>query len=225
MRETDGMENTTTHYIFDEEEGALKGTLKYMHHRTIEGQAIQYLSYAYDGFARLVRTTEQRPSGTYITDLEYDECSRISTTTYPTGVSIKNEYGNGYLRRILDADGHVLWKTNGINAYGQLTDAMLGNGTTTHRAYKEDMHYLDSIVTSNNLQNLSYGYDNFGNLASRKDNLRNLEETFQYDKMNRLTDIYLGNTHSQIMYDPLGRMTSKQADGQTVFDSPSGPMP
>ena len=217
MRETDGMENTTTHYIFDEEEGALKGTLKNMHHRTIEGQAIQYLSYAYDGFARLVRTTEQRPSGTYITDLEYDECSRISASTYPTGVSIKNEYGNGYLRRILDADGHVLWKTNGINAYGQLTDAMLGNGTTTHRAYKEDMHYLDSIVTSNNLQNLSYGYDNFGNLASRKDNLRNLEETFHYDNMNRLTDIYLGNTHSQIMYDPLGRMTSKQADGQTVF--------
>jgi RHS repeat-associated protein len=211
------MENTTTHYIFDEEEGALKGTLKYMHHRTIEGQAIQYLSYAYDGFARLVRTTEQRPSGTYITDLEYDECSRISASTYPTGVSIKNEYGNGYLRRILDADGHVLWKTNGINAYGQLTDAMLGNGTTTHRAYKEDMHYLDSIVTSNNLQNLSYGYDNFGNLASRKDNLRNLEETFQYDKMNRLTDICLGNTHSQIVYDALSRMTSKQADGQTVF--------
>ena len=35
--------------------------------------------------------------------------------------------------------------------------------------------------------------------------------------MNRLTDIYLGNTHSQIMYDPLGRMTSKQADGQAVF--------
>ena len=40
----------------------------------------------------------------------------------------------------------------------------------------------------NILQNLSYGYDIFGNLASRKDNLRNLEETFRYDKMNRLTD-------------------------------------
>ncbi len=35
--------------------------------------------------------------------------------------------------------------------------------------------------------------------------------------MNRLTDIYLGNTHSQIVYDPLGRMTDKEADGQTVF--------
>ena len=83
------------------------------------------------------------------------------------------------------------------------------------------MHYIDSIVTSNNLQNLSYGYDKFGNFEARKDNLRNLEETFHYDKMNRLTDIYLGNTHSQIVYDPLGRMTTKQADGQTVFANAS----
>ena len=39
--------------------------------------------------------------------------------------------------------------------------------------------------------------------------------------MNRLTDIYLGNTHSHIVYDPLGRMTDKQADGQTVFANAS----
>lgn len=51
------------------------------------------------------------------------------------------------------------------------------------------MHYIDSIVTSNNLQNLSYDYDKFGNFEARKDNLRNLEETFHYDNMNRLTDI------------------------------------
>ena len=217
VRETDGMENTTTHYIYDENDGATKGTVKYLHHRTIEGQPIQYLSYYYDNLARLTRTEEQRASSTYVTELEYDECSRVSQTTYPTGVCIKNIYENGYLQSILDADDHLLWRTDDANAYGQLTDATLGNGVTTHRAYDIGMHYIDSIVTSNNLQNLSYGYDKFGNLASRKDNLRNLEETFAYDKMNRLTDIYLGTTHSQITYDPLGRMTSKQADGQTVF--------
>ena len=32
--------------------------------------------------------------------------------------------------------------------------------------------------------------------------------TFHYDKMNRLTDIYLGTTHSQIVYDPLGHKTN-----------------
>ena len=70
------------------------------------------------------------------------------------------------------------------------------------------MHYVDSIITLDNMQNLSYNYDIFGNLASRKDNLRNLEETFHYDKMNRLTDIYLGTTHSQIVYDPLSHKTN-----------------
>ena len=86
-------------------------------------------------------------------------------------------------------------------------------------AYDPVMHYLDSIVTSNNLQNLSYTYDKFGNLASRKDNLRNLEEGFHYDKMDRLPHIRLGNTSSRIRYDALGRMTSKQADGQAVFSA------
>ena len=65
------------------------------------------------------------------------------------------------------------------------------------------MHYVDSIITLDNMQNLSYNYDKFGNFEARKDNLRNLEETFHYDKMNRLTDIYLGTTHSQIVYDPV----------------------
>ena len=227
VRETDGMENTTTHYIFDEEEGARKGTLKYIHHRTIEGQAIQYLSYAYDDLARLVSTTEQRSSGTYITDLEYDEYSRISQTTYPTGVRIKNEYNNGYLQRILDAEDHVLWRTNGINAYGQLTDALLGNEATLHYAYNPEMHYIDSIVASKNLQNFSYDYDKFGNLASRKDNLRNMEEVFHYDKMNRLTDIYFDNTHSQITYDALGRGRSclPMPTSPVCRDSPQGLTP
>jgi len=220
-RETDGMENTTTHYVFDEESGPRKGTLKEMHHRTLNSTRIQYITYEYDDFARPVRTIETRPNGTYETLTSYDECSRVSQTVYPTGVAINREYKRGYLFALYDDNGKQLWRTDKVNAYGQLIDARLGNGTKTHRAYTEDMHYIDSIVTSNNLQNLSYEYDKFGNLASRKDNLRDLEETFHYDKMNRLTDIYLGSTHSQIVYDPLGRMTSKQADGQTVFANAS----
>lgn len=221
VRETNEMENTTTHYIFDEEAGPRKGTLKELHYRTLDSQRIQYISYLYDDYARPVKTIETRPGGSYETQTSYDEYSRVIQTVYPSGVIINREYLNGYLHALYNADNQLLWRTDKANAFGQLVDATLGNGARTHRAYKEDMHYIDSIVTSNNLQNLSFGYDNFGNLASRRDNLRNLEETFHYDKMNRLTDIYLGNTHSHIVYDPLGRMTDKQADGQTVFANAS----
>ena len=37
--------------------------------------------------------------------------------------------------------------------------------------------------------------------------------------MNRLTDIYNGSLHSHIAYDPLGRMTDKQANGQAIFSN------
>ena len=211
------MESTYTRYTYNEADGPAKGTLAEVLHHTYDYHPIQRINYDYDNLGRNIKTVETRPSGTYETNTCYDEYSRISQTVFPTGVTVNYEYRNGYLQTVKDEGNNVLWRTDKANAYGQLVDATLGNGATTHRAYKEDMHYIDSIVTSNNLQNLSYGYDKFGNLASRKDNLRNLEETFHYDKMNRLTDIYLGNTHSQIIYDPLGRMTDKEADGQAVF--------
>ena len=87
----------------------------------------------------------------------------------------------------------------------------LGNGIVTRHTYQEDMHYLDSIITSNNLQNLSYTYDKFGNLAARKDNRRNMTESFTYDDMNRLKTISMGGLTANMTYDGLGRMTSKQA--------------
>ena len=217
VSEFNGMEDIYTRYVFDEEEGPTKGTLKQIRHHTYDYHNIQCLDYEYDELGRNTKTTETRPTGTYETLTAYDDFSRVSQTVFPTGVTVNYEYHKGFLQSIFDADHKLLWRTDSINALGQLTDATLGNGSSTHRAYNDGMHYIDSIVTTNNLQNLSYEYDKFGNLASRKDNLRNLEETFLYDKMNRLTDIYLGNTHSQIVYDPLGRMTGKQADGSTVF--------
>lgn len=98
-----------------------------------------------------------------------------------------------------------------MNARGQLMQVTLGNGIVTRHTYQEDMHYLDSIITSNNLQNLSYTYDKFGNLAARKDNRRNLTESFTYDDMNRLKTISIGGLTASMTYDGLGRMTSKQA--------------
>lgn len=217
IKETNGLENTVTVYVFDEDESVLKGTLKHVYHNTTEGEAIQHITYKYDELARLKKTLESRPTGEYETTMNYDEYSRVSQTVFPTGVAVNYNYRCGFLQTIYDSDFNPLWQTDDVNANGQLLDATLGGALTTHLAYHPEMHYIDSIVTSNNLQNLSYIYDDFGNLASRKDNLRDLEETFLYDKMNRLTDIYLGETHSHIEYDPLGRMTDKQADGQTVF--------
>ena len=41
---------------------------------------------------------------------------------------------------------------------------------------------------------IAHIYDNFGNLASRKDVWHDMEETFTYDDMDRLTGVCLGTT-------------------------------
>ena len=53
---------------------------------------------------------------------------------------------------------------------------------------------------------------------ARIDKKRALMETFGYDELDRLTDIWLNGAHTGLMtYDALGRMTGKMADGQQVF--------
>ncbi|MBR5631654.1 MAG: hypothetical protein IKW82_08430 [Bacteroidales bacterium] len=47
-----------------------------------------------------------------------------------------------------------------------------------------------------------------------------MEETFTYDHLNRLTDVWLNNVHTGHMaYDALGRMIDKRTDGQNVFSA------
>lgn len=92
-----------------------------------------------------------------------------------------------------------------------------------HRTYHPEKHIVTRIYTSkgeNILQNLTYHYDGFSNLDARIDNQRNLEETFTYDHLNRLTEIWLGTTKTGwIDYDAYGRMTRKVADNHPVFSN------
>lgn len=60
----------------------------------------------------------------------------------------------------------------------------------------------------------------FANLASRKDSIRNMEERFIYDRLDRLTGIVEGNDTTGIfVYDNYGRMTSKYIHGAMLFDN------
>ena len=233
IQTTDGMENTRTDYTYNET-GVTKGTLNEMRFRVQGGADIQRITYSYDTLARPVSATEQRATGSYTTNVEYDTQSRISRMVYPSGVAVRYGYQNGYWKSVFDDNDQLLWKTKNMDARGQLLEVELGNGAVTRHTYDTVMHRLRSIVTEKNLQNLTYDYDKFGNLAARKDSKKNLEETFTYDDMNRLTGITLKRSSGQdlncaVVYDALGRMTSKQAvtavsnvpQVSTIFSQPA----
>ena len=170
-----------------------------------EGEnVIQSIAYDHEQYNRLASKTETLLGTPYTTSYAYDDeigfPLRLKATTYPTGYTMTRDYDalTGRLRQ-LKHGSTVLWTTESMNALGQITRYTTGNGAVTDIAYN-DRHLLErhSTVAANGniLQDFGYSYDIFANLAARTDNLRNLEETFTYDHLNRLTDVWLNTTRS-----------------------------
>ena len=192
-------------------------------------QAVAYptqnIVYAYDTCHRVKRETVYfTGGGTYVTKYDYDRASRISTVTYPSGVKVRHRYNSiGYLCAQADTLDNELYRINSVTPMGQPERFTLGGVLANTLEYDTEKHLLTKIKTQKNnstKQNFSFTYDGFCNLASRKDHVKNLEEIFQYDSQNRLTEVWLGATQTGASaYDSYGRMTSKSAGGQAVFSS------
>ena len=226
-RETDHAHQTQeeTNWVYSESAGQ-KGLL-----RQVEYGENQTITYDYDAthLNRLSSKTERLFGTDYTTSFAYDDAAgfplRVQSVTYPTGYTTRNVYdpATGQRHKIEDAQGNALWETLEKNALGQITRFATGNGVVTAQAYHPATGRLESISSDknqNNLQSLGYMYDDFGNLAARYDKNRDLMETFGYDRLDRLTDIWLNGVHTgRMAYDALGRMTDKRTDGQQVFSS------
>ena len=192
-----------------------------------DGNETQSIAYAYDmqRYNRMTSKTETLFGTPYTTGYAYSDQDgfplRLKTTTYPTGFSADREYDATTGQMVqLSHNGTLLWKTEGENAFGQVTQFRYGNGITSRYEY-DDRHLLASQIAEKDnetIQSFGYAYDIFANLAARTDNTRNLEERFTYDRLNRLDSIWLNDLPmGHMAYDALGRMTDKRADGYDVF--------
>jgi RHS repeat-associated protein len=214
----------STAWTYNESTGC-KGLLSSVTHDN------QTISYVYDNQLRVSNVTNTIGNESYSRSYTYDSLSRVLTETYPSGVSVKYGYkSNGFLHDITDLHtGVMLWRLEGVNAAGQPTETVFGNGIVTRNTYDELTGRLTGIHSTGpsgnaTIQRLTYVHDDFGNLLSRKDyrlnNGNGITETFTYDRLNRLKNVTLnGVQKGQTLYDSYGRITSKSADGQTVFST------
>ena len=213
-----GTETRTTVWTYNEDVLThQKGLLQSI---TYPGQTV---SYTYDGCQRLQgETVAFAQNESYTTSYTYDPASRKESVQYPSGFTTYYHYNSiGHLKSIEDADGNVLYRTRKTNPLGHIERYRLGENIVCDREYHPEKQLLANIRTTKGeiiLQDLSYEYDGFSNLASRTDNKRNLEESFTYDHLNRLTGIWLNNSRTGWMnYDAYGRMTGKITDNTLVF--------
>ncbi|WP_226648297.1 Calx-beta domain-containing protein [Microbulbifer variabilis] len=163
--------------------------------------------YFYDGLGRLRQVKHLADGKEWSTSKTYDEYGRAFQEFDVSGDyrGIRYHYQNGYIARIEEAQNidHYYYTANSMDAFGNVTEWILGNGRTGTAKFDEKTGFVQKIESYNALntaQEQLYEYDGLGNLRARRDrsDSRNdeLQEVFDYDNLNRLTDIDLNGDSS-----------------------------
>ncbi len=119
----------------------------------------------------------------------------------------------------------LLWRFKKADAWGNTKQYQLGNGHTTDQDYNLYTGNLSAIQTgsANQIQNLSYNFDKYGDLEYRWDHLNNIKEEFDYDNLHRLTGVelinYSGRVHTEVRYDELGNIIFKTGVGTYHYET------
>lgn len=159
----------------------------------------------------------------------YTSLDHLDSITYPSGRVIT--YSPDALGRPTRADPYLT--SVSYHPSGQVAQLQYANGQTTDITLDNRLR-VDSIQTSgqNALVNLSYGYDNLGNILSIADAVEpGFDRNMTYDGVNRLITADGNWGTGSISYDALGNIQSKSIggfalgysyDGQNRLSSVSG---
>ncbi|WP_298273061.1 hypothetical protein [Geobacter sp.] len=165
--------------------------------------------YFYDGLGRITRSVRTVDGVSYPISFGY-ESGRLKTVTYPDNETLTYSYDTA--GNLSQAGGYATF-TN-YNALGQPGTLTFGNGVSTIYQYYSLNNRLYSITTNSpgeGLINLSYGYDNQGNITSITDHLN---ASFPHNFTGRSFTPYPGKAHAYgvtgtgFQYDPNGNMTN-----------------
>ncbi len=203
--------------------------------------------YYYNDLAQLTRQTsviEGLGARSFI--YSYDDFGRIQTMTYPSGLTIEDQYHiNGEKVRTYDISNAIhpklLWQIGDQqDMLGNYRHQIFGNGVVTEtgmdingRVERIVSGFLGENTLATlpaNIQNLSYEYDSLNNLMSRTTERTSdygvieeyISESFGYDAGNRLTDTlttdYFGiRQHIETRYNELGNLIHKTGVGDLLY--------
>ena len=189
-------------------------------------------TYEYNDDARLKKVTtsiiddqDSAAPTTLTRSHAYDDYGRLSTTTYPSSVTVKHEYNDrGYAAKLKHGSTELVDVT-AQTAYGQSKTVSYGNGVQTERSYDE-LGRLTDIDTARNaaaIQDNAYAWRSDGSLESRiagaAGSRSKREERFDYDYLNRLkgattyiSDSATASRTLAFLYDLRGNLKTKTSD-------------
>ncbi|RKH68732.1 RHS repeat-associated core domain-containing protein [Corallococcus aberystwythensis] len=157
------------------------------------------LTYGYDALGRSQWETTSVDGGasTYRVDRGYDAYGRMASLIYPQvdsqlrlGTTLEYNSHNGQFSASRNTvTGQLYWSALERNAAGQPTRELLGNGVASVSRYDREgqLRFIETQGGQGTLQKLAYVWNTRGQLSLRNDLLANVQESFSYDALNRLT--------------------------------------
>ena len=176
--------------------------------------------YTYDKYGNVLTDKQVGMDGKWL-QKTYSYVNGILTATgYQSQaevIGIENyTYANGHLKTI-KLGTNTIWDLQSADNFGNPTKIVTGAVTRnyTYNQYGVPTGRSSLSSSGGTIQNSTYAFDlGKGNLSSRKDNTRNLTESFTYDAVNRLT-CYKGAT---VSYDAISNITNKTDAGIMQYD-------
>lgn len=190
-------------------------------------------THSYDSLGRPSNVAFTVGASNYSIATTYDAASRISQITYPSGFSVTDLYTSlGYLNQVVNTStSYVYWTANTLDAELHITKETAGSGVVTNQSFDPQTGRMTGIsagqpATPTALVNYTYNYDVLGNVLNRTDVNNNVNETFVYDNLNRVTSssIVAGPAKS-FSYDVIGNLTLKSDVGNYTYPPPGSPRP
>ena len=184
--------------------------------RTSMSDASGSTSWQYDLLGRVLKeskTITGAPANPYVTEYSYNTLGQALTLKYPDGEVVAMSYNAQNLPQ--DLNGYVA--SASYSASDQLTNLAFASGATTTYAYNPNNLRLTSLVTSGNLQNFGYTYDNVGNVKTITDNVNGQVSTFTYDDLNRLLSASIPSVYAQSWtYNTIGNILTRTDNGTST---------
>ncbi len=174
----------------------------------------------YDNLGREIKTVKSLREADaggeavpYTVSRTYDSIDRLKTVTYPDSEAVTYTYNKAGGVETVSSPGKTYVTNVNYNENGQMKRVDYGNGTRTDYSYNTQTLRLENLSTVDSqqsiVQNLSYAFDNVGNVKSITDASfgGTNTQTFEYDALSRLTKA-AGENYGTInyKYDSIGNM-------------------
>ena len=179
--------------------------------------------FRYDKLGRVIQDSKTVGDGRQYTFLRiYDPLGRVTSLQYPDSEILTptfNGMGEAETLKLTHSGGSQSWIFTNVdyNPSGLITKLVDGNGVTMDYTYNPQTFRLEHLLTHNGaqvtLQDLTYQFDNVGNVMSITDTINTNTQTFNYDHLDRLAlaiNSAVGGygTHA-FSYNAIGNMLTK----------------